>query len=130
LLRLRGDFGTFVGHVQAITPEGLSGLAPDAARDAALPLPVQPIAWSNVHTIERFGPATSRGAWSGALVFGAIGATLAGAISAGLGNDSEDVAGAVAVGGVGLGAVGALLGGMGGSQVQSWHVVYDAGTAI
>ena len=130
LFRVRGSFGTFVGRVGTITPEGLSGLEPDHDLDSRLPLPAEPIGWSQISSIERRGSHVGRGAVIGALIVGGLTATLAGAVaSSGLGlstsgGSDEDILGAAAVGGVLGSGVGALVGAAVGAKFPGWHRIY------
>ena len=130
LFRLRGSFGTFVGRVGTITPEGLSGLEPDHDLDSRLPLPAEPIGWSQISSIERRGSHAGRGAVIGALLVGGLSALLAGAVAASgvalsSGGSDEDIAGAAAVGAVLGGGGGALLGAAVGLKFPGWHRVYQ-----
>ena len=129
LLRVRGSFGSFVGRAKTVAPEGLSGLEPDPARDSGLPLPQEPIAWSQISSVERLGTHAGRGAVIGALVMGGLTAMLAAAASQGgvgpnSGGSERDAAAAAAVGAVVGGGVGALLGAVIGSSINAWHPVY------
>jgi hypothetical protein len=126
-MQVRGSFGSFVGRVDSIEPEGLAGLHPDPAYDPGLPLPPEPIPWSQVSTVSRQGTQSRRGAWIGGVVLGSLGAAAGGWIASGVGSgEPRDIAGGMALGGVACGVVGAWCGSLVGAHHRGWQDVYSA----
>ena len=129
-MRIRGSFGEVVGRASHADAGGLSGFAIDPKLDAGGQPPAEPIAWSQITSIERRSDATGRGAGIGALLGAAAFGTLAGALSAGEGSSDADVLGAVAVGGAVGALAGAGVGAIVGRNVPAWHDVYRAPAAL
>jgi hypothetical protein len=118
LLRVRGEFGEFVGHVGSITSEGLSELAPRRG----MPSPPATIGWSEVNGISRRGGNAGVGALTGVLVV-AIPGTVVGAAVGSMSNEAGSGAAAGAAAGT---VAGALVGAVVGSLIPSWHPIYKA----
>jgi len=132
LLRLRGTFGEFVGSAATVDPSGFSGLTRDEGLDLESRVPVEPIAWSNVVSVERRVGSSCRYAVIGALVGGILGAFVGGVSAGGgdyvLSSDGYDdsVETAVVKGASVMGCVGGVIGAMFGSGIPRWELVYRA----
>ena len=124
-LRIQADFGTFDGHVDRATPEGLSGLRPHSQHGKMESIPGL-VTWDRIQQIDRAGSAAASGARTGALVFGALGAmggVFLNAVAVGL--DGEPGGWAwIGIGLAGGAAGGALLGAGIGSAGTSWRPIY------
>lgn len=127
LIRLKGAFGDFVGRASAIDADGISGLKPASGRDSGLPLPPQPISWSDMTRVERRDNCGTTGALLGVLALGGIGGAL-GAEMSGSNFMGGGIGGSGAGFGLGFlaGAIpGVLVGGLIGSTIPRWQVVLD-----
>jgi len=124
LMRIEGNFGTFVGYAATIEPAGLSGLRVETTR-RSVHSPGS-LDWNRVDRIEVHGNNAGRGAARGAIWFGALGGLLGfpiGAVASDGGNASmAGVVAACAATGAGIGMV---LGGAGGAMTSGWHKVYE-----
>ena len=119
---VRATFGQFVGRVGSIESDGLAELRPEGSQDVTLPM--EPIPWSQISSIERRGRHTLRGALIGGAIIGGFGAGL-GALWGSLG-DAGSIAQGTLYGSALGGAVGALAGTILGAPFKGWHRVYSA----
>lgn len=125
LLRVRGSFGTFVGHVSSITDEGLSGLEPRRGEVQSPPTPPNEIRWSQVSNISRRVGHGTHGAVVGATLVGLGGAAIGAAMaSPGLFGGGGNVGAGAAAGAAAGVVVGGLVGAMIGSSIHGWHAIY------
>ena len=131
VLRVRGPFGEFSGRVTMIQASGLSGLSSAPWLDRGGALPSEPVAWSQVTSIERRGNRSGRFAVYGSVLVAGLAGAFAGGLTAsgvglsGGGDDAEVFAASAA--GAGAGAlIGAGLGALVGIPVPAWHRVYRA----
>lgn len=120
-LRVRGAFGEFAGSVGEIGGSGLSRLKPDPRLDLPLAPPREPIAWSEIESLERRGHAAGRGAIIGAALLGGVASAIGGAVSAAFGSDEADVGAGFFVGAMFGAPVGALTGAAIGRAIPAWH---------
>lgn len=79
-LRIKGDFGRFVGIVREYQADSLAGFAVDDEWAAAPP--AQPIAWSSVSSIDMRVRDRSSGAGTGAAVGALVGALVSTSVAA------------------------------------------------
>lgn len=121
MLRVRGSFGEFTGTVGAIDESGLSQLRPDTKLDPSPASPHEPIAWSEIESVERRGHSAGRGAAIGAIVLGGLASAAGGTIGAAFGDDDQDIVGGLFAGAMIGGPVGALAGALIGRAFPAWH---------
>jgi hypothetical protein len=127
LIRMRGDFGYFQGHASVVGPQGFEGLRNSAPRPIGPDASLELVTWDRIRSVDRRGNAAKRGAVTGAVAFGVLGAWA----GAGLTNFEGDatplqMAGGAAYGAVIVGSVGAVFGALVGWAIPAWHNVYRA----
>ena len=125
VLKLRGEFGLYVGHVRSITPAGLAGFEDVPYLRTGLPKPEEPLSWDRITSVERRGNEATKGAVIGAAVL-----LIPGIVAGGFGpafenelDSPEVISGAVAGGLTGL-LFGAAIGGAIGLAIPAWQAVY------
>lgn len=127
LIRMRGDFGEFLGFASVVGPEGMEGLRvdPDGGRLSATSVPNERVTWDRIAEVEKRGHAWRKGALIGGIVLGAAGAYIG---YEGLGEQpkgtTKEKIGDAAIGFGALGAIGAVLGAGVGWLVPAWQRVY------
>ena len=125
LVRVRGDFGTFQGHVEHAGQDGLGGLRPQSSSGQLETIPGV-VTWDRIRQVDLRGNNARAGARNGAIglgVLGALAGQFANHIATGL--DGESGGGTwIAIGAAaGVGA-GALIGAAVGSAGASWKPIY------
>jgi len=130
LLRVTGNFGQFIGRAADTGGLGLSGLQPDPAFDSTLPLPSEPLSWTEISRVERRGNSVNTFASNGGVVLGlATGLLFAAAVAgySGLSNSNASfgqLASSFTVGSVVGAGAGAGVGALIGLAVPRWNLVY------
>jgi len=119
LLKLRGEFGLYVGRARSVTPEGLSGFEDDPAWRTGLPKPPEPLGWDEIRSVERRGNESLKCALIGGAVLTIPGAFF-GALGASEGGSGSALEGAVTWGGAGV-----VLGAIVGAAFPTWHRVFS-----
>ena len=126
-LRIHADFGTFDGHVDHASPDGLSGLRPLSTQGTAESLPGL-VTWDRIRGIDRAGSAAAQGARRGAIALGAVGAVgglfAIGIVAAANSSSTEPSGSWILIGAAGGAAGGALIGAAIGSGGTSWLPIY------
>lgn len=124
-LRLRGTFGEFIGKAKRIDSTGFAGLVADQD-DIRLPLPHEPIAWSEVSSVEVRRGSSRRWATIGAVVgamYGVCFAVLTEMTSDKTTNDEPGKDAAIATS---LSLMGAGIGAVYGMAWPIWHTAHHA----
>jgi hypothetical protein len=123
VLRVRGAFGEFTGHVAKIDLNGLEGFHPDSRfHDGGAP--VEPLTWSQVTSIERYGTQSRRYAGIGAVVVGVSVGVLTAAAGVLYGNNTHEAAGLFLLGASYGALLGAGAGALVGMNFHQWHPEY------
>lgn len=127
LIRVRGDFGPFLGHAALVGPAGMAGLRadPDRSGHADEAVPGGPVTWDRIDSVDKRGNSAGAGAVIGGITVGVVAGVFTMAAATGLGGGTtRDAAGAVVAGTAAGALAGALIGALIGAVIPVWHNVY------
>jgi len=126
LLKLTGDFGTFHGYADRVSPQELGGLRLESRYPSVSSPGV--LGWDRIDRMEVLGNTAGKAALHGAIGVGALAGfvgLLAAAVVTVADAPSDYTGGVIILGSVVAGAaVGAVLGASIGWTIPAWHLVY------
>ena len=117
------------GHVSHASEAGLHALRPTHASGSVSQLP-DVIPWPRILQVEKHVGSSGKGALTGGVFLGTLGALMgaafvaAGGIGGSFSGGTGEILGGAALGGLGGGAIGAALGAAMGAPIPRWHIVY------